>query len=254
METRVEKIRSQTVVSNSIRNRPFSRAFVSSLGRPALSVFAFFAGSVLFANPAGKPIDLSPLKTWLAAQKDVRSVSADFTQTRALRTLRSPLTSKGRLWLRAPDWFRWELGDPPKTIIIGKPDGLTIIQPGKKRAERKPLAAPGVPTDSEALGMMLFPGGGFEEFQRQIQVLSLETSGSRCHVEMLPRDAQAGRSLSVIQWDFDTATGHWLSFKIVTRDGSSILNEFSNVVINPKIDKGLFDFDLTGFKITDEEN
>ena len=130
-----------------------------------------------------------------------------------------------------------------------------IIQPDKKSAERKPVAAPGAPADSDLLGLMRFPGGGsFEDFQRRVQVLRVETSGSRCHVEMLPRDAQAARRLSVIQWEFDTATGRWVSFKIVTRDGSSILNEFSNVVINPKIDKGLFDFDLTGFKVTDEQN
>ena len=154
----------------------------------------------------------------------------------------------------APDWFRWELGDPPKTIIIGAPGGITVIQPGKMRAERKPLEAPGSPGSSEALGMIRFPGGGsFEEFQRRVQVLAITASGSKCHLEMLPRDASA-RRLSAIKLDFDTHTGHWISFEIVTREGSSILNEFSNVEINPKIEKGIFDFDLTGYKVTDGQN
>ncbi len=234
--------------------RTASRDFDHLALWPALLVAVFLTGGVLFAVPPAVPLDLAPLKTWIAAQKDVRSVSADFTQTRALRTLRSPLTSKGRLWFKAPNWFRWELGDPPKTIIIGTPSGLTIIQPGKKRAERKPLVSPGGPNDSEPLGMMRLPGGGsFQEFQQRVQVLAIETSGSRCHVEMLPRDAQSAGRLSAIKWDFDTGTGHWLSFEIVTREGSSIRNEFSNVETNQKLDKALFAFDLTGFQITDEE-
>ncbi len=206
------------------------------------------------AAPPDKPIDLAPLKIWIAAQKDVHSLSADFTQTRSLRTLRSPLKSQGRLWFKAPDWFRWELGDPPKTIILGTPGGVTIIQPDKRRAERKPAAAPGSTGGAEALGMIRFPGGGsFEEFQRLVQVLAITATGSTCHLEMLPRDASA-RRLSAIKLDFDTHTGHWISFEIVTREGSSILNEFSNVEINPKIGKGIFEFDLAGYKINDEQN
>ncbi len=191
----------------------------------------------------------------MASQKDVRSVSADFIQTRALRTLRSPLSSKGRLWFKAPDWFRWELGTPPKTIIIGTPKGLTIIQPEKKLARRKPLAPPGTPSEAEALGMIRFPGGGsFEEFERQVKVLALEKSGANCRLTMLPRDAQAARRLSAINLTFDTETGHWISFEMVTREGSSIRNEFRNVEINPKIERALFDFDLTGYQVTDEKN
>lgn len=190
----------------------------------------------------------------MAAQKGIHSVSANFTQTRALRTLRSPLQSKGRFWFKAPNWFRWELGEPPKTIVIGAPGGVTVIQPGKMRATRRPLEISGSSDSSGALGMIRFPGSGsFEEFQRRVQVLAITTSGSKCHLEMLPRDA-AARRLSAIKWDFDMHTGHWISFEIVTREGSSILNEFSNVEINPKIEKGIFDFDLTGYRVTDEQD
>ena len=211
------------------------------------------AGRTILA--AAPEVDLAPLRQWIAKQKEVRTVSADFVQTRSLHTLRSPLTSSGRLWLMAPDWFRWELGDPPKTIIIGTPKGVTVIQPGKKLATRKPVTGPGALADSGAFEMMRLPGGGsFEEFQRQVKVLAFEASGSKCHLEMLPHDAGSTRGLSAIKLDFDRATGHWLSLEIVTREGSSIRNEFSNVRVNPKLEKQLFEYDLTGFKITDEEN
>ncbi len=236
-------------------NKPFPSSSILSPFRLALFLLPVFVGGVLQAASSERLPDLSPLKSWMAAQKNIRSLSADFMQTRALRTLRSPLRSQGRLWFRAPDQFRWELGDPPKTIIIGTADGITVIHPEKMRAERKPLASPGSPAGFvEALGMIRLPqGGSLEEFQRRIQVLAITTSGATCHLEMLPRDASA-RRLSAIKLAFDTRTGHWISFEIVTREGTSILNEFHNVKINIGIDKEIFDFDLTGYKVTDEQD
>jgi outer membrane lipoprotein-sorting protein len=225
--------------------------FAYRLVLPAIAIL-ITAGVVVATPPAP---DLSPLKEWIARQKDVRSVSADFTQTRTLRTLRSPIAGSGRLWFLAPDWFRWELGTPPKIIILGTPKGLTVIQPERKRAERRSNAAPGTLQDAGTLGMMRIPGGGsFQEFQRNVRVLAFESSGSRCHLEMLPRDAQASRALAAIKLDFDPATGHWLSLEIVTREGSSIRNEFHNVRINSKLGKELFEYDLSGFQVTDEKN
>jgi outer membrane lipoprotein-sorting protein len=40
---------------------------------------------------------------------------------------------------------------------------------------------------------------------------------------------------------------------MVTREGSSMRNEFSNVRVNEKVDKKLFEYDLTGFDITEEK-
>ena len=71
---------------------------------------------------------------------------------------------------------------------------------------------------------------------------------------MLPRDAQARKFLAALKLDFNTANGHLLAFEMVTRDGSSLRNEFSNVQVNPKIDRGVFDFDLTGYEVVDAKD
>ncbi len=223
-----------------------------------LGVLLMCSGVLLKASPATpppSPADLAPLKALLTAQKNVTSLSADFTQTRALRTLRSPLLIHGKLCFQAPDEFRWELGEPPKTIIIGRHDGLMMIQPFKKQAEKKHRSSSNAFSDSGSLGMMRIPGGGnLDEFQKQVQILCIKTTGSRCHVEMLPRDQAAARGLRSINLDFDIASGHWVSFELITREGSSLLNEFSNVQINPKIPQDQFRYNLTGFQVTDEKN
>ena len=102
---------------------------------------------------------------------------------------------------------------------------------------------------------MHLPGNGsLVEFQKHVQVLGIGISGSTCHLEMRPREVEAVSGLDLIRLDFNTLTGEWISLEIVARDGSLIRNEFANVVINPVLKKGLFDYDLSGFKVTDEKN
>ncbi len=45
----------------------------------------------------------SVLDSWFAAQKNVRTWSADFIQTRALKTLTQPLVAKGHISFFAPE-------------------------------------------------------------------------------------------------------------------------------------------------------
>ena len=84
--------------------------------------------------------DLAPVRKWLAGQATARTVQADFTQTRSFHALRDPIASPGHLWYSAPHSFRWELGDPPKTIVLRQGDRLYVIQPAKKHAEQRSAA------------------------------------------------------------------------------------------------------------------
>src|SRR5262245_33300724 len=81
--------------------------------------------SIVGSVHAAEPMDLTPVKKWIAKQDDFHSVQADFTQTRALKALRSPVASPGRLTFVTPNLLRWELGDPPKTIVLRKGDSYT---------------------------------------------------------------------------------------------------------------------------------
>ena len=60
----------------------------------------------------------SVLEAWFTAQKNLHTWSADFVQTRALKTLTQPLVAKGHLAFAVPDEFRWELGQPAQTLSL----------------------------------------------------------------------------------------------------------------------------------------
>ena len=202
------------------------------------------------ALAADKAPDLAPLKKWIARQDDFRSVAADFTQTRSLRVLRDPVARPGRLWFATPGSFRWELGTPAKTIVLRRGDSVLIITPEKKKAERR--AASDAAEKTGGMAMMRFPiAKDFADFQRQFEILASTASERRCEVEVVPRDPQARKFMTVMKIAFDTVTGHMLAFEMVFKDGSSLRNEFTNVRVNQKIEREQFDYDLTGFEVKD---
>jgi outer membrane lipoprotein-sorting protein len=206
-------------------------------------------------NPPPSAPNLAPLKKWIAQQDEVRSVQADFTQKRAFRSLRDPLASPGKFWFGAPGNFRWEVGDPAKTIVLRQGADCYIIQPKKKRAERLSMANINKKSGERGLPMLEFPlAKNFADFNRRFEALAIKTEGNNCHVEFLPRDAQARKFLEAIKLDFNTENGHLHSFEIALRDGSYMRNDFTNVRMNQKLDRDTFNFDLTGYDIVDAKD
>ncbi len=213
--------------------------------------------SLLVTSPAfaADSLDLAPLKKWITRQSDVRTVQADFTQTRSFKALKDPLASPGHIYFSAPQSFRWEVGNPAKTVVLRKGDSAYLIQPTKKRAQRLAAAELGQPGGTNSLPMMNFPlAKNFEDFNRQFQVQAISVEGTHCHVELQPRDQQTQKFLDVLKMDFDTATGYLIAFEVRTRDGSMMRNDFSNVRFNAKLDAGVFDYDLTGYEVVDAKN
>src|SRR6185295_6006382 len=97
------------------------------------------------------------LATWLAAQTNVHTWSADFTQTKTLKSLVQPLTATGHVWFSKPSRFRWELGRPPQTIATKSGDTMRVIYPNLKRVEVYPLQQAGQWRDALSLLEAGFP-------------------------------------------------------------------------------------------------
>ena len=211
-------------------------------------------GIAVSVRAADNALDLSPLEKALKAQKNIRSISAEFIQTRALKTLKSPLAIKGRFWFEAPNKFRWELGAPAKSIIIGSHHGLTIIQPSKKKAEKIDLTHSAFAKNAPQFLRMMEMASSYtvESFQKEMQIVSLKNLGPNYRLEVLPKNPEAAKSLSSLLLDFDLISGHWIAFELVTKEGSSMRTEFQNVQMNGDLDPAIFEYDLSGYRIDEE--
>jgi outer membrane lipoprotein-sorting protein len=193
------------------------------------------------------------LDAWFAAQAQVHTLSADFVQTRTLKTLVQPLVAGGRLWFSLPNQFRWELGRPAQTIALRHADEMFVIYPRLKRAEHYPLgaAAPRAWRDAMSLLDAGFPRTR-KEFDAQFQIQSLTQTNGTWRVALQPRSAAARQIMPELRVSLATNDFSLAATELVFVDGSRMRNDFTHAVANAALDQNLFQWKPPAdFKVTE---
>ena len=183
---------------------------------------------------------------WFAAQTNLQSWSADFTQTRSLKVLAQPLVATGKVWVTAPGLFRWELGQPPQTIALRQPSQLLIIYPRLKRAEKYALTSTPTGPLKDALALMdaTLPRDR-ATMEDRFRLLSATETNSLLQMALQPKSASARKFISEILIGFRTNDFSIAVTELKFADGSSLRNDFTNNVLNQPIDPALFEEKLT---------
>ncbi len=154
-----------------------------------------------------------------AAQRETRSLSADFVQVKHVSLLDEPLESRGRFLFARPDRIRLDIEAPQRaTVII---DGANVHIPGLSEADRKALAMTPMATmfgqlgavfagstsalegnfdvtaraDGAAIQMQLVPRA--EQWRRMFRSLSIRFAGDELTAETITLDDALGDSLTV---------------------------------------------------------
>jgi len=203
----------------------------------SVAVFASGAATVRGADTN------AVLDAWFAAQAKVHTLSADFVQTRALKTIIQPLKAEGHLWFVPPNQFRWELGRPPQTIAVRHGDDMFVIYPRLRRAEHYPL---GASAPRQWLDTMALLDAGFpqtrREFEAQFQLQSLVQTGGQWLLTLQPRSANARRFMPELRISLTTNDYSLASTELFFVDGSRMKNDFSRQVVNGPLDENIFDW------------
>ena len=189
------------------------------------------------------PLDTEAvLKGWFAAQKDLRTWSASFTQTRRLKALTQPLQTSGRIWVALPDRFRWELGEPAQTLAVRRTNELVIAYPRLQRAERYALgdASPGPWKDALALLDAGFPRSR-ADLDVRFRVTGLTTTNAAYALKLEPRSAATRRFLPTIELTLATNGFHLLATQVTFADGSTLRNDYRDAQINPPVEDARFE-------------
>ena len=212
-----------------------------------LATLALGLVTAFVALPASAADTNAVVNAWLASQTNLTTWQADFTQTRALSTLTQPLTAHGRVWFAEPRRFRWELGNPPQTIAVRQPKEVLILYPRLKRAERYPLdAAAGGPwKDAMALIDAGFPRSR-AELDATFAIAALTETNGLHTLALQPKSASARKLMPEIQLTFSLRDNVLRATQLRFTDGSLLRNDFTNVVMNPKLDDALFQPVISG--------
>lgn len=181
---------------------------------------------------------------WFEVQTNTQSWSADFTQTRFLKVLSQPLTSSGKVWVRRGE-FRWELGQPAQTIVLRRPEKLLIIYPRLKQAEIYPLEniPPGPIKDAMTLLDVTLPSDR-ATMEKKFTLLSAAETNATLQMTLQPKSVSARQFVSEIVVGFHTNNYTIADTQMKFADGSTLRNDFTNVVLNQPMDPKLFDTNL----------
>jgi outer membrane lipoprotein-sorting protein len=178
---------------------------------------------------------------WIAAQASMRTWAADFKQTRHLKALTEPLTATGRISFAAPDRFRWEITKPAPTLAVREQDGLLVVYPKLKRAEKYSLAKIRQGQWKDLMGLL---DTGFPrsraEFEQQFHVRDVVPIPGGQRLVIQPASALVQKYMPEIDIDISTPDLALLATSMTFVDGSVLRNEFSNPQKNPTLDDALF--------------
>lgn len=199
---------------------------------------------LVLLSPLQAGLDLKPLERWIAAQKDLRSLDADFMQERKLPSLKKAITTPGRLRLVQPGKLRWELGDPVKTLAVSDGTTVTLLDLAKKRGKR-------IDADSPAARQFtLLSDGSFRDlagFQQVFELVESRMSDGIYQLTVRPKDKAMRKHVAWMFLDIDTRTQELRALALELEDKTRIRTIFSNAKFNAKVDPAIFAPDTAGF-------
>jgi outer membrane lipoprotein-sorting protein len=199
-------------------------------------------------EPSGK----GALDAWLAHQEKVKTWTADVKQTRQLKALKRALTTPGRIWFAGHHQFRWELGDPVRTLAFRRDQELLVLYPQLRRAEKYEFASVKEPAMQQARLLMDvgFPAEP-NEFHSLYELLSHSETETEHLLKLRPRDEQAREVLTELKLKIRKADWALLSTEMSFPDGSGMSNTFSNHQFNVALPAHILEPDLKDYTLVE---
>jgi outer membrane lipoprotein carrier protein len=189
-------------------------------------------------------LDVKPLEAWIARQKDMKSLEADFVQERKLPSLKKPVSTPGRLRMERPGKLLWELGQPVKTMAVSDGSTMTLVDVAKKRGKQIDADA------AEARQFTLLSHEAFKDlasFQGAFELVESRVTGGIYQLTVRPKDKQMRKHVSWMFLDIDLKSQELRALDLEMTDKSRIRTVFAKTTINPKIDPAIFKPDLAGY-------
>lgn len=175
------------------------------------------------------------MKAIEAAQRDTRSIDADFRQVKHLTLLDEPLVSTGRFVFAKPDRVRLEVTQPePATIVIR---GSDIHIPGLSEKDHQALSASPMVAMFTQLGAVF--SGSVDKLEESFEV-EATAQGDGVRLVLVPRSAEWKKAFQRMQLDFAGADLVVREVRIEDALGDRLEITMENVKRNVEIADDLF--------------
>jgi outer membrane lipoprotein-sorting protein len=192
---------------------------------------------LLAAGPAG---DAEPvLKSLADAGRSLRSMQAEFVETKTLVLLDEKQESRGTVLLQVPGRFRWDYTAPQPSVMLVKDGRFARYFPKTKQVFR------GTAKGEADLLVGFGPGAADLGRKYEVTLVGEETVGDvAAHVlDLKPREGQSGLFSAIRLW-IDKTRFIPVQTRLTEPTGDYTSVRFDKVVVNGSLKSGAFDLSL----------
>ena len=177
----------------------------------------------------------SCLQAVAAAQRDTRTIEADYIQVKHLGLLAEPLVSSGRFAFKQPDLVRLDVETPDAaTILI---NGRNIRIPGL--TEQQQTAVGTAPIGAMFSQLAKIFRGDIEDLRKDFEVTA-EADGVAVRVRLVPRRDDWKKAFRSIELRFSAGLAHLETLRLDDDLGDSLEVTLRNVRRNGDLSDALF--------------
>lgn len=192
----------------------------------------------------GSPDDLQQvLAQFDAVQRDISTLSAQFTEVTRSPLLKAPIVAEGRLFMTKPAAIRWEYTIPEEMHFVIFDDIYTGYFPAQHRAEKR-----NIQRYSNRLFRMFGLGQASSELMKFYEIRRApEEDTDRAILLLLePRKRRSRKRIDEVRFWISRDTGLPLKLEHLGDDGSGRTIEFHDVRINPDLAAALYTMEIPG--------
>jgi outer membrane lipoprotein-sorting protein len=218
---------------------PWESSARGQLKRRMLSLVGILlAGPMLTASttPGLCTSTLTCLRALEQAQRETRTITGRFVQTKRLSLLNEDLVSTGSFVFKQPDHVLWKVEEPrPMAVLV---TGQEVRIPGLPDQDRRAMATGPIPAMFRQLGAILT---GSVETAKQDFDMTAHEEGKSIRVKMVPREPQARRVFRELHVSFSGEHLLVQEIRLENALGDSLDISFSEVQRNRDVSDSTFD-------------
>ena len=172
-----------------------------------------------------RPSDPLPpiMREWAAAQKRVGDIQVSFKQTRTVPALKSPVISEGRFWRFSDGAFRWELGQPPATVLVHDAQEFRV-----KESPDAPWQVLDEKDGRYRMWAQFLSGrdASPDDLTKNFSVKVVSSQADAVTVAMTPKPLVIRRYLKQVQMEIDPASMRLRQLRVTQGDGATVTMQF----------------------------
>ncbi|WP_395093365.1 outer membrane lipoprotein carrier protein LolA [Vaginella massiliensis] len=189
-----------------------------------------------FAQTPMSTVEITKFKREVTQEvRNLKTYSADFTETKNLSFLKKPSVSSGKMYMKSPNKVLWQYTKPATTTLFFSDKTIYITQAGKKKSTD--LSTNKQFGKLNDLVLNSFNGNLFDS--KEFSVTFLKKADLKL-VKLSPVDKQMKKYMKEVILTFEGENRMVSQVKMVQPNNDYTLITFSNRKSNPTLDENLF--------------